>query len=35
MLPAQPVPPPVVQVRGAPDQATVEKTLNGLGLTSL
>jgi hypothetical protein len=35
MLPAQPVPPPVVQVRGAPDQAAVEKTLNGLGLTSL
>jgi len=35
MLPAQPAPPPVVQVRGAPDQATVEKTLNGLGLTSL
>jgi hypothetical protein len=30
-----PVPPPNVQVRNAPDQATVERTLKDLGLTSL
>lgn len=35
VLPAIPVPPPNVQVRNAPDQATVEKTLNSLGLTSM
>jgi hypothetical protein len=35
VLPAVPVPPPNVQIRGAPDQAMVEKTLNELGLTSL
>jgi len=35
VLPAVPTPPPVVQVRNAPNQATVEQTLNGLGLTSL
>jgi hypothetical protein len=35
LLPAVPVPPPNVQVRNAPDQAMVEKTLNDLGLTSL
>jgi len=35
LLPALPVPPPNVQVRNAPDQATVEKTLNDLGLTGL
>jgi len=35
VLPAVPVPPPNVQVRNAPDQAMVEKTLNELGLTSL
>ncbi|CAF1219829.1 unnamed protein product [Adineta steineri] len=35
VLPAIPVPPPNVHVRNAPDQATLEKTLNGLGLTSL
>jgi len=35
VLPAQPVPPPHVQIRNAPDQATVERTLNELGLTSL
>jgi len=34
LLPAVPVPPPNVQIRGAPDHATVEKTLNGLGLTA-
>jgi len=34
-LPAVPVPPPNVQIRNAPDQATVEKTLNELGLTAL
>lgn len=35
VLPAVPVPPPNVLVRGvAPDQASVERTLNGLGLTS-
>jgi len=35
VLPAVPVPPPNVQVRNAPNQAAVEKTLNDLGLTSL
>jgi len=35
LLPAVPAPPPNVQIRNAPDQATVEKTLNDLGLTSL
>jgi hypothetical protein len=35
VLPAMPHPPPNVQVRNAPDQATVEKTLNQLGLSSL
>jgi hypothetical protein len=35
MLPPQPIPPPNVQVRNAPDQATVERTLNELGLASL
>jgi hypothetical protein len=35
VLPAIPVPPPNVQVRNAPDQATVEQTLNDLGLTAL
>lgn len=35
VLPAAPAPPPVVQVRGAPNQAAVEQTLNNLGLTSL
>jgi hypothetical protein len=35
VLPAIPIPPPNVQVRNAPDYATVEKTLNQLGLTSL
>jgi hypothetical protein len=34
VLPAVPVPPPNVQVRNAPNRATVEQTLNGLGLTS-
>lgn len=34
VLPPMPVPPPNVQVRNAPDQATVEQTLNNLGLTS-
>lgn len=33
VLPAAPVPPPKVQVRGAPNQAAVEQTLNNLGLT--
>jgi hypothetical protein len=35
MLAAMPVPPPNVQVRNAPDAATLERTLNGLGLTSV
>lgn len=35
VLPPVPVPPPTVQIRNAPDQATVEKTLNNLGLTSM
>lgn len=35
VLPAIPMPPPNVQVRNAPDQATVERTLNELGLSSL
>jgi hypothetical protein len=35
VLPAMPVPPPNVQIRNAPDKATVEKTLNNLGLTSM
>jgi len=35
VLPAMPVPPPNVQVRNAPNQATVEQTLNDLGLTAL
>lgn len=35
MLPAMPVPPPNVQVRNAPDQETVEQTLNKLGLSSM
>lgn len=35
VLPPLPVPPPNVQVRNAPNHATVEKTLNELGLTSL
>jgi len=35
VLPATPAPPPNVQVRNAPNQASVEKTLNDLGLTSL
>jgi hypothetical protein len=34
VLPPIPVPPPNVQVRGAPSQEAVERTLNGLGLTS-
>jgi hypothetical protein len=34
VLPPVPVPPPNVQIRNAPDQATVERTLNDLGLTS-
>jgi len=34
MLPAVPVPPPNVHVRNAPDHATLEQTLNNLGLTS-
>jgi len=34
VLPPVPVPPPNVQIRNAPDQATVERTLNSLGLTS-
>jgi hypothetical protein len=33
VLPPLPVPPPNVQVRNAPDQATIERTLNSLGLT--
>jgi len=35
VLPAVPVLPPRVQIRNAPNQATVERTLNDLGLTSL
>jgi hypothetical protein len=35
VLPAVPVPPPRVHVRNAPNQAAVERTLNGMGLTSL
>jgi len=35
VLPAAPAPPPTVQVRGAPNQAAVEQTLNNLGLTSV
>jgi hypothetical protein len=35
VLPAIPVLPPKVQVRNAPNQASVERTLNDLGLTSL
>jgi len=34
VLPAIPTPPPNVQVRNAPDYATLERTLNDLGLTS-
>lgn len=34
VLPPMPVPPPNVQVRNAPDQETVERTLRNLGLTS-
>ena len=34
VLPPIPMPPPTVTVRNAPDHATVEKTLNNLGLTS-
>jgi len=34
VLPAIPVPPPNVHIRNAPNQAAVERTLNGLGLTS-
>jgi len=34
MLPAVPMPPPNVQIRNAPNQQTVEETLNKLGLTS-
>jgi hypothetical protein len=34
MLPAIPIPPPNVQVRNAPNHATLEQTLNGLGLTA-
>lgn len=34
VLPPVPVPPPNVQVRNAPDQDTVERTLRNLGLTS-
>lgn len=34
VLPPMPVPPPNVQVRNAPDQDTVERTLRNLGLTS-
>lgn len=35
MLPPVPLPPPNVQVRNAPDQETVEQTLNKLGLSSM
>jgi len=34
VLPQIPVPPPHVHIRNAPDQATVERTLNKMGLTS-
>jgi len=34
VLPAIPTPPPNVQVRNAPDYATLERTLNDLGLTA-
>lgn len=34
VLPNMPAPAPYVQVRGAPNQAAVERTLNNLGLTS-
>ncbi|CAF1014314.1 unnamed protein product [Adineta steineri] len=34
VLPPIPVPPPNVHVRNAPDQATLQRTLNNLGLTS-
>jgi len=34
VLPPIPIPPPNVQIRNAPDQATVERTLKDLGLTS-
>jgi len=34
VLPPIPVPPPNVQIRGAPSHEAVERTLNGLGLTS-
>jgi len=34
VLPPVPAPPPNVQVRNAPNQAAVERTLNNLGLTS-
>jgi len=34
VLPPVPVPPPNVQIRNAPNKATVEHTLNQLGLTS-
>jgi len=34
VLPPVPVPPPRVQVRNAPDHATVERTLHNLGLRS-
>jgi len=34
VLPPVPAPPPRVHVRNAPDQATVERTLNNMGLTS-
>jgi hypothetical protein len=34
VLPHAPAPPPHVQVRNAPNQAAVERTLNNLGLTS-
>jgi hypothetical protein len=34
VLPPVPAPPPRVHVRNAPDAATVERTLNNLGLTS-
>jgi hypothetical protein len=34
VLPPIPMPPPNVQIRNAPDAATVERTLNNMGLTS-
>ncbi|UJR27906.1 hypothetical protein I4U23_009167 [Adineta vaga] len=34
VLPQTPAPPPNVQIRNAPDQATVQRTLHSLGLTS-